>query len=132
MPGSVGRSIDGGTTWHSFMTGITELRVLDLAQVNNVLYAVTDKGIAKSTDGGELWTYVETGLPSALDKPLNTLELSNMTAVGGALYVRAKQGGTTNATPQAHLIWIKQTKQTFIAINSASKRQPRERLESSP
>ena len=93
----VERSIDGGNTWHPFMTGITELRVLDLAQVNNVLYAVTDEGIAKSTDGGELWTYVGTGLPSLLDKSLDALELSNLTAVGSALYVRAKQGGSTNA-----------------------------------
>ena len=97
MPGSVGRSIDGGNTWHSFMMGITELHVHDLAQVNNVLYAVTDKGIAKSTDGGELWTYVEKGLVPFWDKPVDTLELSNMTAVGSTLYVRAKQGGSTNS-----------------------------------
>ena len=90
-------SIDGGGTWHPFMTGITELHIHDLAQVNNVLYAVTDKGIAKSTDGGELWTYIGTGLPSPLDKSLDALELSNLTAVGSALYVRAKQGGSTNS-----------------------------------
>ena len=60
-------------------------------------YAVTDEGIAKSTDGGELWTSIGTGLPSALDKPFNTLELSNLTTAGSALYVRAKQGGSTNA-----------------------------------
>lgn len=93
----VGRSIDGGSTWHPFMKGITELSIHDLAQVNDVLYAVTDEGIAKSTDGGELWTYVGTGLPSPLDKSIDTLELSNMTAVGSALYVRAKQGGSTNS-----------------------------------
>ena len=97
MPGSIRCSIDGGNTWHPFMTGITELHVFDLAQVNNVLYAVTDEGIAKSTDGGELWTYVGTGLPPSLGKPLDTLELSNLTVVGSALYVRAKQGGSTNA-----------------------------------
>ena len=90
-------STDGGSTWHPFMTGITELHILDLAQVNNVLYAVTNKGIAKSTDGGELWTYVGTGLPPILGKSLDTLKLSNMTAVGSALYVRAKQGGSTNS-----------------------------------
>ena len=32
-----------------------------------------------------------------LDKPFDTLELSNLTAVGSALYVRAKQGGSTNS-----------------------------------
>ena len=93
----VERSVDNGSTWHPFMTGITELHILDLAQVNNVLCAVTDKGIAKSTDGGELWTYIGTGLLSPLDKSLDALELSNLTAVGSALYVRAKQGGSTNS-----------------------------------
>lgn len=95
--GGVGRSIDGGNTWHSFMTGITELSVHDLAQVNDVLYAVTDEGITKSADGGELWMSIGTGLSSPLDKSVDTLELSNMTAVGSALYVRAKQGGSTNS-----------------------------------
>lgn len=90
-------SIDRGNTWHPFMTGITELHVYDLAQLNDVLYAVTDEGIAKSTDGGELWTYVGTGLPSPLDTSFDTLKLSNMTAVENALYVRAKQGGRTNS-----------------------------------
>ena len=95
--GGITRSIDGGTSWHPFMTGITELHVYDLAQVNDVLYAVTDEGIAKSTDGGELWTYVGTGLPSPLNKSFDTLQLSNITTVGNALYVRAKQGGSTNS-----------------------------------
>ena len=93
----VGRSIDGGSTWHPFMTGITELSVHDLTQVNDVLYAVTDEGIVKSADGGELWTSIGTGLPSPVGKPLDTLELSNLTTAGSALYVRAKQGGSTNA-----------------------------------
>ena len=92
----VGSSIDGGSTWHPFMTGITELQILDLAQVNNVLYATTNKGIAKSTDGGELWTYVERGSSLPLDESLGALQLSNMATVGNSLYVRAKQGGNTD------------------------------------
>ena len=91
------RSTNNGTTWHPFMTGITELSVHDLVQVNDVLYAVTDEGIAKSTDGGERWMPVGTGLPPHLNKSFDTLKLSNMTDVGGALYIRAKQGGSTNA-----------------------------------
>ena len=94
--GGVGRSTDSGSTWHPFMTGITELHVLDLAQVNNVLYATTDKGIVKSTDGGELWTSVGTGSPPHLNESLGALQLSNMTTVGNSLYVRAKQDGSTN------------------------------------
>lgn len=93
----ISRSIDGGSSWNPFMTGITELSVLDLAQVNNVLYAVTDNGIAKSSDGGDLWRYIETGLPSTMGKSLDAMKLSNLTGVGDTLYVRAKQGGNTNA-----------------------------------
>ena len=44
--GGLGRSIDGGRSWHLFTVGIAEPHILDLAQVNNTLYAVTDKGIA--------------------------------------------------------------------------------------
>ena len=75
------------------MTGITELPVVhDLAQVNDVLYAVTDEGIAKSTDGGELWTSIGTGLPSPLDKSFDTLELSNMTAVRECALCQSEAG----------------------------------------
>ena len=94
--GGVGRSTDSGGTWHPFMRGITELHVLDLAQVNNVLYATTNKGIAKSADGGELWTSVGTELSPSPDKAFDALQLSNMTTVGDSLYVRAKQDGNTN------------------------------------
>ena len=90
------RSTDGGTTWHPFMRGITELHVLDLTQANNVLYATTDKGIAKSTDGGELWTYLETELPHDLGESFGTLRLSNMTSIESSLYVRSTQSGSTN------------------------------------
>ena len=92
----VGRSTDGGNTWHPFMTGITELHVFDITQINNVLYAITDGGIAKSTDGGELWTSVEIGLLPPLGESLGPLELSNMTTFGNSLYVRARQGGSTS------------------------------------
>ena len=92
----VGRSIDGGNTWSSFMTGITELHVLGLTQTNKVLYATTDSGIAKSTDGGELWTYLGTELPHSLGESFGALRLSNITTVEDSLYVRVQQGGSTN------------------------------------
>ena len=93
---SLGRSTDGGSSWHSFTTGIAEPQILDLAQVNNVLYAVTNKGVAKSIDGGNQWTQMDTNLPLSPDKSLGELKLSNMTVVGDSLYVRTKQGGSTN------------------------------------
>ena len=94
--GGLGRSIDGGRSWHLFTGGIAEPHILDLAQVNNTLYAVTDKGIAQSNDGGDQWTQIGTNLPLPADKPLGALKLSNMTAVGDALYIRTNQGGSTN------------------------------------
>lgn len=96
----VGRSTDGGYTWHPFSIGIAETHVLQLARVDNVLYAMTDDGITKSTDGGERWTYILTELslpkPPNKKKPISTLGLSNMTAIGDSLYMRAKHGGSTN------------------------------------
>ena len=100
----VGRSTDGGYTWHPFSIGIAETHVRQLAQVNNVLYAMTDDGITKSTDGGERWTYIltELSLPKPpnkkkpISKLISTLGLSNMTVIGDALYMRAKHGGSTN------------------------------------
>ncbi len=97
---SVGHSTDGGNTWHPVSAGIAEIHVLDLAEVNNVLYALTDKGIAKSTDGGEKWAYILTEMFFPKNKPLSALRLSNMTAVKDSLYLRAKQGGSTNCLLQ--------------------------------
>ena len=100
--GGIIRSTDGGYTWHPFSIGIAETHILQLAQVNNVLYAMTDDGITKSTDGGERWTYVlmELSLPKPPKKPvsipISALGLSNMTAMGDSLYMRAKRGGSTN------------------------------------
>ena len=94
--GGLGRSTDGGRSWHLFTAGIAEPHILDLAQVNNTLYAVTDKGVAQSSDGGDQWTQIGTNLPLPPDKPLGALKLSNMTAVGDSLYIRTNQGGSTN------------------------------------
>ena len=91
-----GRSTDGGRSWHPFTAGIGESHILDLAQINNVLYAATDKGVAKSIDGGNEWTQLDTNLPLPPNKSFGELRLSNMTVVGDSLYVRANQGGSTN------------------------------------
>ena len=91
-----GRSTDGGNSWHLFTAGIAESHILDLAQVNNVLYAATNKGVAKSIDGGNQWTQMDTNLPLPSDKSLGALKLSNMTVVGDSIYVRTNQGGSTN------------------------------------
>ena len=85
-PGVV-RSDDGGKRWHPFIAGLAASYILDLAQVNNSLYAATYKGIATSTDGGAQWTYIQPALSSSLPA---------LTAVGDSLYVRQNGGGSTN------------------------------------
>ena len=92
----IGRSTDGGHSWHPFTVGIAEPNILDLVEFNNVLYAVTNKGMVKSIDGGNQWTQIDTNLPLPPNKSLGALKLSNMTVVGDTLYVRTKQGGSTN------------------------------------
>ena len=52
------RSTDSGVTWHLFMTGIVNSRVLNLVVFKNVLYALTPTEMLKSTDGGESWESV--------------------------------------------------------------------------
>ena len=93
----VARSIDGGNNWYPLMTGIAETHVLDLVQVHNILYATTNREFVKSTDGGERWTPIGIDLRLPKNKLLSDLGLSNMTAVGDSLYVRAKKGGSTNS-----------------------------------
>ena len=85
-PGVV-RSDDGGKSWHPFIAGLAASYILDLAQVNNILYAATYKGIATSTDGGAQWTYIQPALSSSLP---------SLTAVGDSLYVRQNGGSSTN------------------------------------
>ena len=97
-----GRSTDGGSSWHLFTAGIAEPHILDLAKVNDVLYAVTNKSMAKSIDGGDQWTQIDTNLPLPENKSLGALKLSNMTVVEGSLYVRANQGGSTNCLLHLH------------------------------
>ncbi len=91
-PGVV-RSDDGGKSWHPFTAGIAATRIQDLAQVNNVLYTVTHKGIATSTDGGARWTYIQPALP---------FSLTSLTVVGDSLYLRKNKGDSTNGLFHLH------------------------------
>ena len=140
----LGRSTDGGRSWHRFAAGIGKSHILDLAQVNNSLYAVTNKGVVKSIDGGNQWTQMDTNLPLPPNKSLGTLKMSNMTVAGNSLYIRANQGGSTNCLlhlpPDAdtlrhiegmpvyvdpsHGEWLESTIRTTAAIGLSKATQP--------
>ncbi len=53
------RTIDGGVTWHPFMTGIVNSHVRNLIMGKNVLFAQTPTELLKSVDGGESWEPVD-------------------------------------------------------------------------
>ena len=109
--GEVRRSTDAGSSWHLFTAGMSELHILDLVQANNTLYAVTNTGVAKSSDGGNQWTQIDTDLPLPPNKSLGDLKLSNLTAVDNSLYVRTNQGGSTNC-----LLHLPPRTDTFLHI----------------
>ncbi len=81
------RSDDGGKRWHPVTAGLAAPGIKDLAQVNNVLYAATYKGIATSTDGGAQWAYIQ---------PVEPFSLRSLTAVGDSLYFRENRGDSAN------------------------------------
>lgn len=86
-PMGVRRSTDGGHTWHELMNGIVQARVLNLARVNNVLYAATYGGIFQSSDSGERWTEVTiVRLPPHFEGRLGHPEI---VVANGTLYVKA-------------------------------------------
>jgi len=78
---------DGGTSWHPVIAGLAAPNIKDLAQVNNVLYAATYKGIATSTDGGTQWSYIQS---------VELFSLTSLTVVGDSLYFRVNRGDSTN------------------------------------
>ena len=71
------RSIDGGASWHRFMTGMVGTRILDLVEFKNGLYANTGTTVVKSVDGGASWkrVLVDFSVPA-----LEPIEKRNLTS----------------------------------------------------
>ena len=88
------RTIDGGESWHLFMDGMVGTGMLDLVSVSNRLYALTNRDIVQSTDGGESWSTVQVNDKGVNPKPikaghsrLNFSAESRLTVAGNTLYV---------------------------------------------
>ena len=110
-PGVV-RSVNAGKSWHPFTVGIAETRIQDLAQVNNVLYAATSKGIATSTDGGARWAYIQSALP---------FSLTSLSVFGDSLYSRRNRGDSANGLlhlqPQTDTLHPVEGMPAYVAAN---------------
>lgn len=89
--GGIRRTIDGGVTWHPFMTGIVNSHVRNLIMNKNVLFAQTPTELLKSVDGGESWESVD--LISTDEKSLPFLRKTRMkvAAANGVLYASNSQ-----------------------------------------
>ena len=91
------RSIDGGTSWYPFMTGIVGTRILDLVGFKNRLYANTGTTVAKSIDDGESWepVFVKSELLALepLEKRTHTSQLHfpTLAITGDMFYVIAPE-----------------------------------------
>ncbi len=79
--GGIRRTIDGGVTWHPFMTGIVNSHVRNLIMGKNVLFAQTPTELLKSVDGGESWEPVDLISPKEKTLPyLKRMQIKFSTA----------------------------------------------------
>ena len=87
------RSIDGGTSWHSFMTGMVGTRILDLVGFKNGLYANIGTTVVKSVDSGESWKPVLVDFSVSALEPIekrnrtSQVDFPKLTVAGDAFYI---------------------------------------------
>ena len=55
---NIHRSINSGTSWHSFVNNILGTKILKLIAFNNKLYVYTGSEVYESTDNGYTWEYI--------------------------------------------------------------------------
>ncbi|MGW8889662.1 S8 family serine peptidase [Streptomyces sp. NPDC055749] len=95
-------SDDGGRTFRTGDTGELPVRVSDIVEVGNTLYAAATavwetalprggRGVLRSTDGGRSWQNISTGLQN--------LDATRLATDGRRLYVGTVQGGVHRLTP---------------------------------
>jgi RNA polymerase sigma factor (sigma-70 family) len=80
----VHRTTDAGKTWQQFNTGLVNTGIMNLAFVDNTLYANIGSTLLSSSDGGESWAPV----------PDNPGNLTGMIEFNGVLYARGSEGMT--------------------------------------
>ena len=86
------RSINGGESWHSFMTGIVGTSIFNLVAFKKALYASTSSAITTSTDGGESWETLRFNSDELTLKSTSKVDLtdllvfSKLAISGGVLY----------------------------------------------
>ena len=95
------RSTDAGQSWHPFMSGMVSTSLFNLVGFKNELYTSTSNGVAKSTDGGELWKDIPLNSGALTLKPPEdafrvTLGFPKLAIADGVLY-----GSRSDFSPRA-------------------------------
>ncbi len=88
---------DGRDTWQPANEGLTSRRINDLLVDGATLYAATNEGIFRSTNGGALWTPINKGLTLEVEK--EPYEPESLTVDGTTLYAVLRPRATESEIP---------------------------------
>ncbi|MDE0085802.1 MAG: sigma-70 family RNA polymerase sigma factor, partial [Candidatus Poribacteria bacterium] len=96
---SIHRTVDSGTTWHSFMNGIVGTDVQELISFNNRLYVYTGSDIYETMDNEKIWVPVRFDYGQYISEQIGQsgsyvhhLTDSKFMIVGKSLYLISLQG----------------------------------------
>ncbi len=113
----VHRTVDGGKSWHPFMDGMVGTDILDLVVTNNRLYAHIGNDIVESTDSGQSWKSVDTGVSNRAfelieaDQPRVDFSLhSKLVVADGVLY------GIVPEAENLRVFYLSAERNEFISI----------------
>ncbi|BFO67490.1 LamG-like jellyroll fold domain-containing protein [Chryseobacterium sp. KCF3-3] len=105
LTGGLWRSIDGGTDWTLVDSGFSDSKYLDIdiCQANpQVVYALSDSQLIKSTDGGLNWVATSMSKPTytgtAYEFAVSPTDPNIVVVRWGTLLYRTTNGGTTWTT----------------------------------
>jgi photosystem II stability/assembly factor-like uncharacterized protein len=89
------KTTDGAATWRPISSTVLANSVLVDPQNSSVVYALTGRGILKSTNGGDTWARAAAGLPDIFVSMLaiDPVTTSNLYAVVGNAIFKSTNGG---------------------------------------
>jgi len=110
--GSIFKSLNGGNTWETLVTGVDVNQIVIHPQNSQVLYAALGinnfctPGVIKSTDGGESWFWADSGLYTDWETNASCLAFDPLNPDTLYAGTRGFFGGTVYKTTNGGLYWI--------------------------
>ena len=89
------KTTDGAATWKPISSTVLGNSVLVDPQNSSIVYALTGRGILKSTNGGDTWARAAAGLPDIFVSmmAIDPVTTSNLYAVAGNAIFKSTNGG---------------------------------------